>query len=122
MNTPTNAQKAALSEMERARYVAWLLRLKPDEIFPHGPELTEQGNQFLVDCVIAKLQQLAEEAQKVARAEQTPRFLWYRKTLQHCIDVMEGLDEPPQPNADGEYDSTKGFRRGVYLTGKERAK
>ena len=115
-------QTVARAEMERARYVAWLLRLKPEEIFPHGPELTEQGNQFLVDCVISKLQQLAEDAKKVARAEQTPRFLWYRKTLQHCIDVMEGLEEPPQPSANGEYAITKGCRRGVYLTGKERAR
>ena len=115
-------QKAALAEMNRARYVAWLLRLKPEEIFPFGPELTEQGNQFLVDFVISKLQQLAEEAKKVARADQTPRFLWYRKTLQHCIDVMDGLEVPPQPNTNGEYAVTKGYRRGIYFTGKERAR
>lgn len=122
MKSSPHAQIAAPSEAQRAAYVAWLLRIDPRRIFPAGPESNAEADQHLVDWVMSKLNILAEEVQRLKRTERAPRFLWYRKTLQHCIDVMDGIAEPPEPNKNGEFDNTGGYRRGIYLTGREREK
>ncbi|MBB3332738.1 hypothetical protein BDK63_003641 [Halomonas campaniensis] len=101
---------------ERARYVAWLLRLDPSKVYRIAPDATAAGNQHLVDCVFDQLQRLVEEAArfKSKPGPKPPRFLWYLRTLEHCCAVMSGTTEPLPPNEHGEFENKDGYRCGTY--------
>ncbi|MCC5795665.1 MAG: hypothetical protein JJT85_13165 [Chromatiales bacterium] len=116
MKSNKQARKA-VPEFERARYVAWLLRLDPFKVYQIAPDATEDGNQHLVDCVFIHLSKLVEKANHVkAKPGRKPaRFHQHMRTLHHCCDVMDGTAEPPAPNEHGEYENTDGYRCPLFL-------
>lgn len=110
MKPSLTAQMAAHAETRRASYVAWLLRIKPHSVFPAGPEYNAEANQHLVDTVLVQLEELTEQA---AHSHDTsPRALWFRRTLDHCNEVMSGKADPAD---NGWFDNKAGYRRGVYV-------
>lgn len=104
------AQIAAPSEARRASYVAWMLRLDPHRIYPAGPEFNAEADQHLVDTVLAQLEGLTEQA---ARSfDRSPQAVWFRRTLDHCNEVMSGKADPAD---NGWFDNKAGYRRGIYV-------
>ncbi|MEQ4574545.1 MAG: hypothetical protein ABN502_06340 [Gammaproteobacteria bacterium] len=104
------AQIAAPTEARRAPYVAWLLRLDPLRVFPAGPECNTEADQHLVDTVLAQLEELTEQAAR--SSDRSPRAVWFRRTLDHCNEVMGGKADPAD---NGWFDNKAGYRRGVYV-------
>jgi hypothetical protein len=111
MASSTRAQKAAPAEIERAVYVAWMLRVDPSSIFPFEPESTAEANQHLVDFVCAELDRLTNRSRRVR--DSSAKALWFRLTLDHCNDVMAGRADP----SDNDWLANKaGFHRGIYVS------
>lgn len=110
MKPSLTAQIAAPAEARRAQYVAWLLCLNPLRVFPAGPESNAEADQHLVDTVHVQLEELTEQA--AGSSDRSPRAVWYRRTLDHCNEVMSGKANPAD---NGWFDNKAGYRRGVYV-------
>lgn len=110
MKPSHRAQIAAPSEARRAPYVAWLLRLDPHRVFPAEPESNAEADQHLVDTVLAQLDDLTEQAAR--SSDCSPRAVWFRRTLDHCNEVMSGKANPAD---NGWFDNKAGYRRGIYV-------
>ena len=102
-----------------AAYVAWLLRIDPFEVFAIEPETTDEANQHLIDSVFRKLDQLTREIKLVKGFERSPQFLWYCKTVEHCVAVMDCVADPAEH---GWFANRQGFRRGMYVVARGRAR
>lgn len=116
MKSNKQARKA-VPEFERARYVALVLQLKPFEVYPLGPDASEEGNQHLVDYIVVYLGRLVNNAARIKAkpGPKPPRFYQHLKTLRHCCDVMDGTVEPPKPNENGEYERPGDYRCPLFL-------
>ena len=112
MKKSSLAQIAAPTEAQRAAYVAWLLRVDPYRVFQIRPECTAEANQYLVEFVLFELEKLTEE--NARSRDRSPRALWFRRTLNHCNDVMSGKCKS-LPLFGGGFENAAGCRRGVYV-------
>jgi hypothetical protein len=110
MKPSLTAQIAAPTETRRASYVAWLLRIKPHSVFPFRPECNTEADQHLVETVLVQLEKLTEQAAR--SSDRSPRALWFRRTLDHCNEVMSGKADPAD---NGWFDNKAGYRRGIYV-------
>lgn len=97
-------------EARRAAYVAWLLRISPDTVFPLGAECTEEADAHLFDVVAMMLPGLIEEARQAT--DRSPEATRYLSTLSHAADVLEGREDPA---TNGWYANRRGYRRGTYI-------
>ncbi|GEM_PF-2369602 len=110
MKSRPSALIAAQHEVQRASYVAWLLRIEPFKIFPFTPECTPEANQHLIDSVLEELNKHREQASK--SCDTSSRAVWFRHTIGYCEAVMSGVENPAD---NGWYENQRGYRRGVYL-------
>ena len=110
MKPSLKAQMAAPTEAQRAAYVAWLLRLDPLRVFPSGPESNTEADQHLVDTVHVQLEELTEQA--AHSSDRSPRAVWFRRTLDHCNEVMSGKTNPAD---NGWFNNKAAYRRGIHL-------
>lgn len=79
-------------------------------MFPAGPECNTEADQHLVDTVLAQLEELTEQAAR--SSDRSPWAVWFRRTLDHCNEMMGGKADP----ADNVwFDNKAGYRRGVYV-------
>lgn len=98
------------TEAQRAAYVAWLLGIKPELVFPFGAECSEEADEHLFSVVLVALQGLVEEARRAT--DRSPDAIRYLSTLCHASEVMEGREHPGH---NGWFQNRSGFRRGVYV-------
>lgn len=116
MKDKHSAPIAAHTKVTRASYVAWQLRIDPRHVFNIEPDGSAEGNAHFVDRIETEL--ASRTAQADQSRDRSPRALWYRRTLQHCRDVMTGKADPtyrdPTNPALG-FDNQAGCRRGTYV-------
>jgi hypothetical protein len=98
------------SEARRATYVAWLLRVPPDAIFPLGPECNQEANEHLAFWMRQHVEQLLAEAKQAV--DRSPEALRYLSTLGHADDVLGGRSDPAD---NGWFENLRGYRRGGYV-------
>lgn len=94
----------------RATYGAWLLGVRPDMVFPHGPESTEEADEHFAQWMRQLVAPLLEEARH--STDRSPEALRYIATLCHVDDVLEGRDDAAR---NGWFSNRAGYRRGVYV-------
>lgn len=94
----------------RATYGAWLLGVRPDMVFPHGPESTEEADEHFAQWMRQLVAPLLEEARH--STDRSPEALRYIATLCHVDDVLEGRDDPAR---NGWFSNRAGHRRGIYV-------
>lgn len=114
MTKRPKAQIAAPHEPCRhdARFVAWMLRTSPYEVFPCGPDIGEEGDDHLVLAVTAKVDELA--ARLNDDDDGSEAFAAYRRRVAMLADVMAGkLSAPPQSMWDR---MAERYGRGIYLS------
>lgn len=97
-------------EAQRATYVAWLLGIKWELIFPHGPECNEEADEHLTSEVTTILNRLIDEARQ--SSDRCPEAMRYLSTLSFADDVMAGRESPA---ANGGSENVRGYRRGLYV-------
>jgi hypothetical protein len=94
----------------KARYVAWLLAIKRELIFPLSPETGEEADEHLRSVVRSIVDRLLAEAQ--ASTDRCPEALRYLRTLTHADDVIEGRADP----AVNDWEANRcQYRRGIYI-------
>lgn len=97
MTKTPKALKAAPREPCRrdAAFVAWMLRIMPDDVFPCGPDTTPEGDDHLILFVALKIDALAERFH--VEDDGSEAFAAYRRRVVMCANVMSGkLAAPPQ--------------------------
>jgi len=95
-----------------AAFVAWMLRILPDDVFPCGPDTNPEGDDHLVLTVSLKVDALAERLN--ADDDGSEAFSAYRRRVLMCADVMAGkLSAPPQSMWET---TAKDYGRGRYLS------
>ena len=95
-----------------AAFVAWMLRILPDDVFPCGPDTTPEGDDHLVLSVALKVDALAERLN--AEDDGSEAFAAYRRRVLMCAGVMNGkLSAPPQSQWDR---MAEQYGRGAYLS------
>lgn len=93
-----------------ARFVAVLLRIQPEDVFPIAPGCDEDDDAHFVIYVCNKVDSLKE---RLAEGNDgTPEFREYRRTLALCADVMNGKVFAP-PESQWESFAAR-YRRGLY--------
>jgi len=97
-------------EARRAAYVAWLLRISVDTVFPFGAECNEEADAHLFDMVALMLRGLLDEVRQAT--DRSPDASRYLSTLSHAADVMDGREDPA---ANGWFANRRGYRRGLYI-------
>jgi hypothetical protein len=116
---PTHLEQGALSspdtykisdEAQRAAYVAWLLCIQHDHVYPLRPEWNEGDDEHLFSVVLTTLQELVAEARRAT--DHCPDAIRYMSMLSHADGVMEGRETPP---ASGEFQNCNRYRRGRYV-------
>ncbi len=116
MNQKHSAPIAAHTEVTRAAYIAWLLRIDPHHVFNIEPDCSPEGNEHFVDRIETEL--TSRTAQADQSRDRSPRALWYRRALQHCREIRDGMADPayidPSNPASG-FDNPGGYRRGTYV-------
>lgn len=95
-----------------AAFVAWMLRIMPDDVFPCGPDITPEGDDHLVLSVVLKVDALAERLN--AEDDDSEAFAAYRRRVLMCAGVMSGkLSAPPQSQWER---MAQQYGRGAYLS------
>ena len=78
-----------------AAFVAWILQVMPDEVFPRGPDISPEGDEHLVFSDMQTVDALAERLDD--EDDGSEEFAAYRRRVLMCADVMAGkLAAPPQ--------------------------
>lgn len=98
------------TEAQRAAYVARLLGIKLDLVFPHKPECSPEADEHLFSAVRMMLQGLLDEARRAT--DRSPDAIRYLSTLSHADDVME---ERAHPADNGWFENISGYRLGMYV-------
>jgi hypothetical protein len=101
-----------------AAFVAMLLRVLPDTVFARSPDISEEGNQHLVETVALTVGDLAANLDH--DNDGTEAFAAYRGRVLLCEGVMAGrLSAPPRSRWD---QLAIEYGRGVYLSHKAHAR
>lgn len=98
-------------ERERAAYVCWLLRLDPGRVFPCGPEVGPEADEYFIEWTVAYVQGLLDNVRRAGpEAARTPEAVRYLLTLHHVDAVLAEFEDP---NVNGWFQNCLCFRRGV---------
>lgn len=92
-------------------FVRSMLRL--EDIWPAGPDISEEGDQHLIDTTLASVAALNRYIDE--DDDGTPEYDAYRRTLALCVAVLVGLIKPPPPHSYWEL-RTGDLRRGIYVS------
>jgi hypothetical protein len=116
MNQKPSAPIAAHTEVTRAAYIAWMLRIDVRHVFNIEPDCSPEGNAHLIEQVETELASQTTQADQ--SRDRSPRALWTLRTLQHCCEIRDGKADPtfidPSNPAAG-FDNPGGYRRGTYV-------
>lgn len=99
MNNNLNVRSYVPADFEPGRaeacFVAKLLAIPPEEVFPKGPRFDEIGDTHLVEFVGSRLDDLYTDTDRVN--DGSPEFQQYCRTLALCDGVMGGkIPVPPE--------------------------
>lgn len=90
MNAPDDYEPSR----EDAAFVAWMLCIDPGQVFPHGPEITEDADAHLIDYVVGKVDRLS--ARIVTDDDGSDAFIAYRRRALLCEGVLAGTVTVPK--------------------------